>query len=326
MQSVLNNDAWPKFGLLVNGSSEMVKFFVDMTPQLTATKVGVVYQPTGGGDDWAGSKSYEVPGMTFAGSDTIRLKLVRDGKAYYFFVNDTLVMYNEYGFKDAEGAVGVFSFNTALTASKYHVAAGDDAQSQVAEAKAAAALLTKLSLTCNWFADQGDGRFTLTTNSNAEHKVDDLTRGGQVLRAKYYSVKGKLTLANAGDWGQARILVSADAKNEYFIALEKTNTGKYQIFTMSKANQTSWDAWELILHQDTNGTRNSIDFEILVIGNKLYFLIEDQVVYTSTRVPMTESTVKFTGYNTATTTVENLSAEVFASKQEAEAYLADKSI
>ena len=326
VQSVLNNDAWPKFGLLVNGSSEMVKFFVDMTPQLTATQVGVVYQPTGGGDDWAGSKSYEVPGMSFAGSDTIRLKLVRDGRAYYFFVNDTLVMYNENGFRDTEGAVGIFSFNTVLTASKYQVAAGENAQTQIEEAKAAAALLTKLSLTCNWFADQGDGKFTLTTNSNAEHMVDDLTRGGQVLRAKYYSVKGKLTLANAGDWGQARILISADAKNEYFIALEKTNTGKYQIFTMSKANQTGWDAWELILHQDTNGTRNSIDFEILVIGNKLYFLIEDQVVYTSTRVPMTESTVKFTGYNTATTTVENLSAEVFASKQEAEAYLADKSI
>ena len=222
--------------------------------------------------------------------------------------------------------VGIFSFNTVLTASDYRICVGAEADDDIAKAQDAVALLQKLSLTCNWFADQGDGRFTLTTNSNAEHKVDDLTRGGQVLRAKYYSVKGKLTLANAGDWGQARILVSADAKNEYFIALEKTNTGKYQIFTMSKANQTGWDAWELILHQDTNGTRNSIDFEILVIGNKLYFLIEDQVVYTSTRVPMTESTVKFTGYNTATTTVENLSAEVFASKQEAEAYLADKSI
>ena len=154
--------------------------------------------------------------------------------------------------------------------------------------------------------------------------VDDLTRGGQVLRAKYYSVKGKLTLANAGDWGQARILISADAKNEYFIALEKTNTGKYQIFTMSKANQTGWDAWELILHQDTNGTRNSIDFEVLVMSNKLYFLIDDQVVYTKTRVPMTESTVKFTGYNTATTIVENLSVEIFADQQAANAYLSEK--
>ena len=324
VQSVLNNDAWPKFGLLVNGSSEMVKFFVDMTPQMTATKVGVVYQSTGGGDDWAGSKSYDVPGMSFAGSDTVKLKLIRDGRAYYFFVNDTLVMYNENGFKDAQGAVGIFSFNTALTASKYGVVTGADADSQIAEAKDAAALLTKLSLTCNWFADQGNGKFTLTTNSNAEHKVDDLTQGGQVLRAKYYSVKGKLTLTNAGDWGQARILISADAKNEYFIALEKTNTGKYQIFTMSKANQNGWDAWELIMHQDVNAYRNSIDFEVLVIGNKLTFLIDDQIVYTKTRVPMTESTVKFTGYNTATTIVENLSVEIFADQQAANAYLSEK--
>ena len=115
-----------------------------------------------------------------------------------------------------------------------------------------------------------------------------------------------------------------DAKNEYFIALERTAAGKYQIFTMSKANQNGWDKWELILHENNNGTRNSIDFEVVVIGNKLHFLIDDSVVYSSTRVSMTESTVKFTGYNVGTTTVENLSVEVFKSQQTADAYIADK--
>lgn len=326
VDAVLNNDGYPKFGILVNGTSEMVKFFVDMKTDMTATHVGVVYQSTGGGDDWAGSKSYEVPGMSFTGSDTVKLKLVRDGSTYYFYVNDTLVMFRENGFKDDLGAVGIFSFNAKLTASGYRVYTGAEADSQIAKAQDDAALLTKVSLTCNWFADQGNGKFTLTTDSNAEHKVDDLTQGGQVVRTKYYSVKGKLTLTDAGDWGQARILVSADPRNEYFIALEKTNTGKYQIFTMSKANQNGWDAWELILHQDVNAHRNSLDFEVLVIGNRLYFLIDNQIVYSKTRVPMTESTVKFTGYNRATTTVEALSVEIFDTQQAAESYLADKSI
>lgn len=324
VEAVLNGDAYPKFGIMVKGSSEMVKFFVDMTAAMTATHVGVVYQPTGGGDDWAGSKSCKVPGMAFTGSNTVKLKLVRDGRAYYFYVNDTLVMYDQEGFKAEKGAVGIFSFNAALTASRYSVLTGSGADSAIQSAKDAVAELTKPGLTCNWFADNGNGAYTLTTDSSAEHKVDDLTQGGTVLRTACYSVKGKLTLTGAGDWGQARILISADPKNEYFIALEKTNTGKYQIFTMSKANQNGWDAWELILHQDINGSRNSIDFEILVIGNKLHFLIDDVVVYTKNRVAMTESTVKFTGYNRATTTVADLAVQVFDSKQEAESYLAEK--
>ena len=90
VSQVLNNDNWPKFGLLVNGTTEMVKFFVDMNPSMTATQVGVVYQPTGSGDDWAGAKAVDVPGMSFTGSDTIKLKLIRDGRGYYFYVNDVL--------------------------------------------------------------------------------------------------------------------------------------------------------------------------------------------------------------------------------------------
>lgn len=321
---ILNNDAYPKFGVMVNGTSEMVKFFVDMTSAMTATHVGVVYQPTGGGDDWAGSRSCQVPGMSFTGSDTVKLKLVRDGSAYYFYVNNALVLYNEDGFKNENGAVGIFSFNTVMTSSNCTVAIGSGADSAIQNAKNDIAQLTKLGLTCNWFADNGDGSYSLTTNSNAEHKVDDLTQGGNVLRVGNYSVKGKLTLTDAGDWGQARILISADAKNEYFIALERTAAGKYQIFTMSKANQTGWDKWELILHENDNGTRNSIDFELIVIGNQVHFLIDNQVVYTTSRVSMTESTVKFTGYNVGTTTIENLSAQIFESQQAAQNYLTEK--
>ena len=321
---ILNNDAYPKFGVMVNGTSEMVKFFVDMTSAMTATHVGVVYQPTGGGDDWAGSRSCQVPGMSFTGSDTVKLKLVRDGSAYYFYVNNALVLYNEDGFKNENGAVGIFSFNTVMTSSNYTVAIGSGADSAIQSAKNDIAQLTKLGLTCNWFADNGDGSYSLTTNSNAEHKVDDLTQGGNVLRVGNYSVKGKLTLTNAGDWGQARILISADAKNEYFIALERTAAGKYQIFTMSKANQTGWDKWELILHENDNGTRNSIDFELIVIGNQVHFLIDNQLVYTTSRVSMTESTVKFTGYNVGTTTIENLSVQIFQSQQAAQNYLTEK--
>ena len=158
------------------------------------------------------------------------------------------------------------------------------------------------------------------------HLVDDVLIDGANAKNAYYSVKGKLTLTDAADWGQARILISSDPQNEYFIALERLPSGKYQIFTMSKANQENWDAWVLIAHEDTNGTRNSIPFEVIVIGDQISFLVDDAMVYTTNTVTMSESTVKFTGYNIGTTMVENLSAHVFADQQEAEAYLSEKNL
>ena len=93
---------------------------------------------------------------------------------------------------------------------------------------------------------------------------------------------------------------------------------------MSKANEEGWNDWRLIEHADLNGNRNSIDFEVIAKGDQLYFLIDGEICYTTSRVSMTESTVKFTGYNVGTTTVESLSLQVFANSATTEAYLAGK--
>ena len=310
VSKVLNNDNWPKFGIMVNGASEMVKFFVDMNPQLAASSVGVVYQPTGGGDDWGGAVSAEVPGMSFAGNDTIKLKLIRDGSAYYFYVNDALVLHNANGFKDAKGAVGIFSFNSVLTASGYEVGVGQQAVDQG----------MTIGMSENWFVKDNEGAYTLTTDSDAQHKVDDLTRGGLVVRQSHYRVSGKLTLTNASAWGQARILISADARNEYFIALEQLPAGNYQVFIMSKADQDSWDNWELIGQTG----KNTLNFELVVSESKVYFLLDGMICYETDRVGMTESTVKFTGFNMGTTTVKDLELETFADGQGAADYIAGK--
>ena len=176
------------------------------------------------------------------------------------------------------------------------------------------------SLSTNYFTETTNGQYTLTTNSDAQHLVDDVLVDGEVGRYANYSVKGTLTLTEAENWGQARILVSADARNEYFVALEKLPSGKYQIFTMSKAGEESWNHWQLIDHGEQNRGRNSIPFEVIVIGDSLSFLIGDKVYYTSNSVSMTQSTVKFTGYNVGTTTVADLDLEVFEDAATAQAY------
>lgn len=321
VSKVLNDDAYPKFGIIFNGKTESLKFFVDMNAEMNASAVGVVHQPTDGDDDWANVNTANVAGMKFTGSDTVKLAVARDGKAYYFYVNDKLVLVEDYGFTTEKTAVGIFSFNAVLIASDYKVSTDSEADNYILQAEKDA----KFTLSNYHFAETQDGVYKLTTSSSDEGKVDNVERAGKTVKEAYYSVKGKLSLTDAGDWGQARILVSADPQNEYVIALERTNAGKYQIFSMSKAGENGWNDWRLISHADVNGTRNSLDFEVVVIKDQMHFLIDNQIYYTSDRVNMTESTVKFAGYNHATTTVENLEGKIFETKTDAKEYLETKS-
>lgn len=65
-------------------------------------------------------------------------------------------------------------------------------------------------------------------------------------------------------------------------------------------------------------------FGLMISDGREMVKFYNQVVYTTSRVSMTESTVKFTGYNVGTTTIENLSVQVFKSQQVAQSYLAEK--
>ena len=180
------------------------------------------------------------------------------------------------------------------------------------------------SMTTNYFAETAGGVYTLSTDSNAGHLVDDVLISGNIMRETYYSVKGKLSLTNAAAWGQSRILVSADPNNEYVLALEMVAENRYQIFTMSKANEENWNHWTLIDHVEQNRSRNTLDFEVLVIGDMLYLLIDNEIYYTANSVSMPESTVKFSGFNVGTTTVSDLVLEVFVDEAAAQAYAATK--
>ena len=182
----------------------------------------------------------------------------------------------------------------------------------------------ELQMTTNYFQNVGNGRYTLTSNSDDESKVDDAMYASHTLHTAYYSVKGKVTVDPSEDWAQARILVSDDAKNEHVFAIERVDGTNYQIFTMSKNNEDWWNDWRLISSSLINGNKNSIDFEVIAIGAKVYFLMNDEICYSSDRVNMEESTVKFSSYKNATTTVEGLQGQIFLRAEDAEAYLATK--
>ena len=186
-------------------------------------------------------------------------------------------------------------------------------------------------MTTNYFTETSDGVYTLTMNSVGDGGVDDVKRGESIVREAYYGIKGKVTLDTNANWTQARILVSSDPNNEHIFAIERTDGTNYQVFAMSKDNEEVWNDWRLLSHAAVNGTDNSIDFEVIANGRQIYFLIDDEICYTSDRVSMTESTVKFscavnTGEElaTATTIVENLDGQIFRNAKAVEEYLGTK--
>ena len=184
--------------------------------------------------------------------------------------------------------------------------------------------LGELGLTGNYFQETENGAYVLTSNSDSEGLVDNVTYEGVTLQAANYSIKGKITLNPSEDWAQSRILVSIDPTHEHVFAMERVDGTNYQIFTMSKNNETWWNDWRLISSSLINGNKNSIDFEIIAIGAKVYFLMNDEICYSSDRVNMEESIVKFSSYKNATTTVEGLQGQIFLQTEDAEEYLATK--
>ena len=136
VSQILNNDAWPKFGLMLNGATEMVSFYVDMTTNLTSQTVGIVRCPAGQAYDWGNAVQTVVSDMAFTGENTVKLAVVRDGRNVYFYVNDVLAM-KQIGMLAAENtAAGIFSFNTQMTVSNYILKTGDAAADAIAKAKA----------------------------------------------------------------------------------------------------------------------------------------------------------------------------------------------
>ncbi|MBQ3419024.1 MAG: InlB B-repeat-containing protein [Erysipelotrichaceae bacterium] len=322
VKKVLNNDAAPKFGIMINGNSEMLKFFVDLKTDLTANEVGVVRQKTNQDDEW-NSVLTNIVKLSFNENDTIKLKIIRNNLDYYFFVNDRLVIFEKNAITNEKSVVGLFSFNTEFKALNYSIKKGNEANNEINAAKTIANNIGDFTIGTNNFVDNGDGSYTFESNDQSLHKVDDIRYQYKTLNDKYKLVHLKLELVAADDWGQARVLVSKDPQNEMFVALEKKNNGKYQVFTMSKNNQNDFDNWELIIPELDE---NYIDLDIVTIGNEIFFLNDNQIIYKKTNLDANNAIIKVTGYNNARVIVSDISGKIFNDELEAREYINDLSV
>ena len=301
VSQVLNNDAWPKFGLLVNGVSEMVKFYVDMKTDMTATQVGVVYQPTGSGDDWANAKSVEVPGMSFTGSDTIKLKLIRDGRGYYFYVNDVLVLRDNAGFKSETGAAGMFSFNTEFTASNYSVLAGEDANDAIQAVKTQFNFFTTAELDLS--SDVGAHVGTVNVNSG---KTEFLWVKDFAAKDFYFETKVHVNeIYNNDGYPKFGILVQDDATRENFFVDMTTNktASKVGVMTSTMGEDTWVDNWGGARTATVEGMNFSGKGEYVTLGLKkadgnLYLYVNGKFALYVDSAITGEANIAVFGFNT----------------------------
>lgn len=119
ISSILETEAYPKFGLIVEAGNIREYFYVDMATDLTATVVGRMTN-TDGADDWDNKQEVTVEGMSFSGEgETLTLGILKNGDQMYLFVNGVYVLTHTSSVS-GEAAAGVFGFNTGMTLSEYY--------------------------------------------------------------------------------------------------------------------------------------------------------------------------------------------------------------
>ncbi len=124
IDSALETEQQPKFGLFAESGDVRQCFYVDMTPDLKATGVGSV---TAVNDvyDWANKKTANVSGMAFSGNgETVTLGILKNGSEIRFYVNGVCALTHTGSISGAASA-GVFGFNTGMTLSQYFTKAAD---------------------------------------------------------------------------------------------------------------------------------------------------------------------------------------------------------
>ena len=126
VNEVFNNDGYPKFGLFAESGTVRENFYVDMTPNRTATEVGRMTSSLGENgwiDNWNKNDidTVTVENMNFAGAgEYVTLGLSKENGTFLFSVNGTVVLtYQSTLIGDT--TMGVFGFNTGMEIKEYFV-------------------------------------------------------------------------------------------------------------------------------------------------------------------------------------------------------------
>ena len=118
--TIYNGDAYPKFGIVLNGVKASRYYFV-YADMLTSNRVGVVTRPYNG-YQWTGASDVAIEGLEYVKPSYVTLRLVRIGSQVTFTVNgQEIYSGNESMLGDGEPVLGLFSFNLPLTVTEWEM-------------------------------------------------------------------------------------------------------------------------------------------------------------------------------------------------------------
>ena len=116
--SVINGDAYPKFGIVARSESTDLFFYIDGQRMFRKYTVGIV---TGKDDAWDWDNSVEVPANVDYSGSFVRLAVLRRGDAFVFYVNGRAVIEKNgiTGLSEELADVGFLTFNTRAVFRNY---------------------------------------------------------------------------------------------------------------------------------------------------------------------------------------------------------------
>lgn len=116
--SVVNKDAYPKFGIVVRTETKQLFFYIDGQRVFNKYTVGIV---TGTNSTWDWENSKEVPANVEYADRFVKLAVLRMGNEFVFYVNGRAVIEQSdiSGFTDQAVDVGFLTFNSRVIFRNY---------------------------------------------------------------------------------------------------------------------------------------------------------------------------------------------------------------
>lgn len=129
VNGVLNNDKFPKFGLIAaNSNDNIVSYLIDTNSNLSGKWLLEVDRSAPNGD-WAWKPGFaEIKNLNYTNGNYIKLGVLRDGNDFYYFVNGEFVYkFSNYKAISAgdETRLGLLTMNADVTFANYSVTTND---------------------------------------------------------------------------------------------------------------------------------------------------------------------------------------------------------
>lgn len=110
VKSVLNGDAYPKFGYSLSSNDITQYYYVDASNNLTCPDVSIV-NCIKGEYNWSSYSLISVDGLDYNSPEVVNLKLIKVNERIIFLVNNQVIFNVSVSALEGQAALGLFSFN-----------------------------------------------------------------------------------------------------------------------------------------------------------------------------------------------------------------------